>query len=311
MMWLIRLFKQFLFLSFDKGGGGAPPPSNQTVTQTNLPEYARPYFEDIMKRAQTESLNPYPTYTGPRLQGLSGNQSTAINEAGNFSVPGQIGAGTNMLQNVGIAGLQNQTFDQNAANQYMSPYIQNSLQPALDEIQRNANMQMSGVGLKAAQQGALGGYRHGVQEAEMQRNANKLGADVLAQGYQSAYQNAQGQFNADQQRRLGGLQVAGSAGQGLGSLGQQEAAINNLRLQNLQTTGLLDQQQGQQALDMSYNDFMNANNFGRQQLNFLSGILRGVPTSVQADTSTYTAPPNPYSQLLGLGIAGAGLSKMT
>ena len=36
---------------YGKGGGGSAPTS-QTVTQTNLPEYARPYFENLLNRTQ-------------------------------------------------------------------------------------------------------------------------------------------------------------------------------------------------------------------------------------------------------------------
>ena len=38
------------------GGGGQAAPTDQTVTQTNLPAYAQPYFERLMRRAEALSL---------------------------------------------------------------------------------------------------------------------------------------------------------------------------------------------------------------------------------------------------------------
>ena len=49
------------------GGGGGPQTTESTVTQTNLPEYAEPYFTRLMQRSEAESLQPYRPYTGQRL----------------------------------------------------------------------------------------------------------------------------------------------------------------------------------------------------------------------------------------------------
>lgn len=57
-----------------KGGGGGQP-TTQTVNQTNLPEYAKPYFENIMERAQAESYRPYTPYGGDRIAGFTPTQT--------------------------------------------------------------------------------------------------------------------------------------------------------------------------------------------------------------------------------------------
>ena len=53
------------------GGGGSPQPTQQTVTQTNLPEYARPYFENLLQRGQAESYREYTPYQGQRIADFS------------------------------------------------------------------------------------------------------------------------------------------------------------------------------------------------------------------------------------------------
>jgi hypothetical protein len=48
-----------------KGGGGGPTES--TVTQTNLPEYAEPFYRDLLTRVGYESAVPYTPYQDRRL----------------------------------------------------------------------------------------------------------------------------------------------------------------------------------------------------------------------------------------------------
>lgn len=62
------------------GGGGGGAPTSQTVTQTNLPEYAQPYVEDLMARAQAESYRDYTPYGGERLSDFSAAEQQAGGE---------------------------------------------------------------------------------------------------------------------------------------------------------------------------------------------------------------------------------------
>lgn len=347
-------------------GGGQAPPTQQTVTQTNLPDYAQPYFSQLMQTSAGLAQQPYPTYQGQRLAQLAPNQQAAIYGAGQLgtSLPSQIQTGTNFLQQAGLGALNTgfqpsqitnsfaptqfnaPAFDQSQANSYMSPYVQGALNPALNELQRQSDINASNIGNQAAAQGALGGYRQGIQLSENQRNTDVLKSNLLGQGYQSAFQNAQQQFNADQARQLQaqqlasqqgqfgaqlglqtqqqnianqlasqglglqGLQTAGGIGSQLGQIGATQYGLGLQGLNALQTTGALAQQQQQSALDLGYSDFMNSMLYPEQQANFFSGILHGVPVTPTANVQQWQAPPSPYSQLLGLGIAGAGIGKL-
>ena len=64
-----------------KGGGGGGAPTQQNVTQTNLPEYARPYYENIMQRAQAESYRQYEPYQAERIAGFTPAQEQIQQEA--------------------------------------------------------------------------------------------------------------------------------------------------------------------------------------------------------------------------------------
>ena len=48
-------------------GKGSSAPTEQTVTQTNIPAEFMPYFERLMGRVEEQSLQPYQAYGGQRL----------------------------------------------------------------------------------------------------------------------------------------------------------------------------------------------------------------------------------------------------
>ena len=61
-----------------KGGGGGPQQSESVVTQTNLPEYAKPFYEEMLGRTVYESTRPYETYQGQRIQDFNPFETTAM-----------------------------------------------------------------------------------------------------------------------------------------------------------------------------------------------------------------------------------------
>ena len=89
------------------GGGGGPQTTESTVTQTNLPEYAEPYFTRLMQRSEAESLQPYRPYTGQRLaqQSPSAQQALARQTAlGLSSGPAGINQASDIARGVASAG---------------------------------------------------------------------------------------------------------------------------------------------------------------------------------------------------------------
>lgn len=184
-----------------------------------------------------------------------------------------------------FSNLQNQAFSQagpggfaNTVGQYMNPYQQNVTDIQKREATRQFGIQQAGQNAQAAQSGAFGGSRQGVLQAEGQRNLNQQLNDIQAQGSNAAYQNAQNQYNT-----------------GLG--------------QELQMGGM-QQSQNQQGLNTAYNDFLAQKNYPYQQLSYMSNLIRGTPMGMNQTSQVYQAPPNPLSQMAGLGTAGYAVSRM-
>jgi hypothetical protein len=193
-------------------------------------------------------------------------------------------------------------------NAYMSPYVQNALDPQLREAARRSSMEGQMQQAQAAQRGAFGGSRSALMETERQRNLGQLQSDIYGKGMQTAFEQARQaqQFGADLGLRGAGmgLQAAGTLGQlGQTQFGQEEAAM---RAQA--GAGALQQQQSQRSLDQAYQDFLSQRGHPQQQLAFMSDILRGVPLS-QSTQQMYQAPPSMVSQLGGLGLAAYGMSR--
>jgi len=321
------------------GGGGQPQgPSQQTVTQSNVPEYARPYVEQTLGKANALTdinKNPYQIYQGERIAGFSPLQQQAFQGAQDLGPTGQTGMASQLAGTAGLgalntqygpSGFQGGVFGQGAAQHYMSPYIQQSLAPQLMEAQRQSDIAGQTRGAQAVKSGAFGGARQAIENAEAQRNLSTLQSNIVGQGLQSAYTNAQGQFNADAQRGLAaqqateqsrqfganlGMQGYQTALQGagqLGQLGQQTFEQQKGAVETQQAMGAAQQAQDQAKLTQGYQDFIAQKNYPYQQLLFMSDLLRGTPSS--SSTATYQAPPSALSQLAGAGTAAYGLNTL-
>jgi hypothetical protein len=341
----------------DGGGGGG---GNQTTTSynTNIPEYARPYVEQMLGSAQEELYNYTTDKNGKRvptsLKGYtpfsddptayfaetSPMQQQSYQQAANLTTAPQLAGATGMAAEAGLRGLDTRygtgqfsadTFNQGAAQQYMNPYMQSVVDMQQQEAQRQADIAGTQRNAQAVGAGAFGGSRQAIMDAEAARNLASQKGAIQSQGLNTAYTNAQQQFNADQARQqqaqqmyeqsrqygaglgMQGLQTALQGAGALGQLGQTQYGqqVGNIELQN--QLGGQQQQQQQAILNQQIQNYATQQQYPMMQLANMSNLLRGLP--MQSSTvQGYQAQPNAMSQLGGLGltaasIAGAGKAK--
>jgi len=321
------------------GGGGTPSTPDKTTQTVELPEWARPYAKDALAKgaALTDiEKNPYQQYGGERIAGFQPMQQQAFQGAANMQPSAQLGLGTGLAGAAGIGALgtnyqggnfQGGQFDTQAAQQYMNPYTQNVVDYQKSQALRDFQIAQPMRQAQAVQQGAFGGSRSAIVDAEAQRSLNSQLQGIEATGQQAAFQNAQQQYNTDQARRLQaqqlgeqsrqygaglgmqGLQTGLQAAGQLGQLGQiqygQEMGINQLQSQY----GAQQQQQAQRPLDMAYQDFQNQQNYPYKQLGFMSDMIRGLPLGQQSTSSIYEQGPSTVQTLAGLGGAAYGFGR--
>ena len=118
---------------------------------------------------------------------------------------------------------------------------------------------------------------------------------------------AANQFGAGQGIAALGAGAAGAqALAGYGQLGR-EADIQNAQL--LETVGRSQQQEGQQGLDIQYQDYLTKQGFTQNQIGQLSNMLQGLPVQASGVTNTVGTPATPGfgQQLLGAGLGGLSL----
>jgi len=289
-----------------------PQPTQQVVSSTEVPAYARPYVERMLGKTEALSQTPYQAYGGERIAGFTPMQQQAFQSVGKLQPAQQLGTATQMS---GIAGLQGlgagqqyaqQATDPRAMQAYMSPYAQLALEPQMREAGRRSAIEGQQMMGQAARAGAFGGSRFGLMEAERQRNLGQLQSDIYGRGMQTAFEQARQAQQFGSELGLRGAGVGLQAAGALGQLGQQQFSQQAAAADAQARAGAQMTARDQAALDQSYQDFLNQRGYQQQQLSFMSDILRGGPLS-QTSYQMYQAPPSMLSQAAGLGLAGYGL----
>ena len=87
-----------------KGGGGSSGPQEVVQTTSNLPEYAKPYFTEMLGRTMYETTRPYESYPGQRLADFNEYERTGMQgvyDTATGGDPAEIGMASKFAQNAG------------------------------------------------------------------------------------------------------------------------------------------------------------------------------------------------------------------
>ena len=269
-----------------------------TTAQTIAP-WAQNYVGNYLGQGQALAQLPYQPFQGPLTAGPSSIQQGLFSGIGNLSLPSNYGQSfsntgaptapntstpdqTSLVsqsaagQTNGFGQTPNVTGNNSIAGQYMNPYLQASLQPQLDALTYQSQQDQQKLFGNLTNQGAFGGSRQAVAQGVGQGNLLAQQAGLIGSGYNTAYNNAQNQFNTEQTQ---GQNLANT----IGSIGAQQQALSQADLAA---------QQAQYQTEQAY---------PYQQLQFEQGLLNGLPV-----TST-TSTPNALS---GIGSVLAGASAL-
>jgi hypothetical protein len=277
--------------------------------ESNLSNWAGPYVTNMLGQGQALANMPYQAYMGPLTSGESPLQTQAFNTAGSLTTPTSIGNAATTAGNIATKASDltykptTSAFDATQAQTYMNPYLQSSLTPQLEEARRQSQITQQQNAAKMTQAGAFGGSRQAILDAETQRNLGSNLANITGTGYNTAYDKAMAQFNADQSRKaqenqfgatygLQGLQTGLQAAQAQGGLGATQAStgLANLNAQ----LGAGQQQRGIEsegiAADKAQFEEARANPY--KMVQYQQSLLQGLPLAAQSyqgiDPSTLT-----------------------
>ena len=171
-------------------------------------------------------------------------------------------------------------------------------------------------------QGSMRGFENAQQQFERDQRrrmgAAQLGATMAGRGF-GAMGQAGGQFGSlagqgysaagQANQLLGGTGIAalGQGASGLSALGGRRQQADLARYNAQMQAGAQQQGLNQRQLDSDYADFLRQRDYGKEQLGFYSGILRGLPSQMGSSRIAYGGTPNPYGQALGAATGIAGL----
>lgn len=315
--------------------------------------YANLLEQGLLGEGAVEGLTDRQLQLGQRIDALQAPGS--FGAAQQFGqVAGQGLAGLQNLQAMGVAAPElmqyqlagPQMFGTEQAQQYMSPYMQGVVDVQQRKALDAARQAQLGANLGAARTGTYGGARQAVIQGAREAGLRQEMGDIQARGLQSAYEQAQQQFERDRaaqmrtgeqnlaaslgvqqlgagqsleaqranqvaalqaaQQRLGAGQALSGLAQTMGGLGVQQLAGEMDILKTQGAFGDLERSIEQQKLDAQRQALMEQAEYGMTQVGQLSNLLRGIPLSDTRQTTT-TPPPSFASQLTGMGLTGIGL----
>ena len=295
------------------------------TTKSGLSDWAQPYIvgtapnpnapvgspeykgsPGYLTKAKSLGAEGYQAYGGPLTAGASDLQTQAFQGIGGLTVPGSIGQAANTAGNVAnqFAGMSYDptqfsagTFGAEQAQQYMNPYLQSALNPQLEEARRQSQITQLQNAAKSTQAGAFGGSRQALMDTETQRALGSNLANITGQGYNTAYQQAMGQYNADQTRQMQAQQAQEaskqfganygleslkdqlSAAQAQGQLGLTQNTANLANMQQQLTAGDAQRKIESEGVAADLAEFNQQREFPYKQIQFQRDILSGLPVS--------------------------------
>ncbi len=210
--------------------GGSSGQTSSTVYQSNLPEYAKPYFEDILKRSQKQSLQPYQAYNGQRIANQSGMTNQSYQNLQQLSSAGLPGINDAMSIYRDVNGQANQMANYQA-NGVTSNYNAQNFKPSSITAQ-NINPNQYGQFANSDAQTVTAGQWNGQQADQYMNPYMQKVLDVQKNQAMLDYQRAQIGRN-DQAVAAGAF---GDSRHGVVDALSQESLLRNMS--DIQATGM-------------------------------------------------------------------------
>lgn len=299
-----------------KGSSQQQPtqPTQQTITQTNIPDWLRGPVERLAGRAESIASEPYQPYPDQRLSVFNPDQNAgfqSVRDIFNAGDPWGVNAAQNTLYGTAsrIPAHLADNWNTQAASSYMSPYMDYVMNNVASRERQGFDIAQRQRNDAAIRAGAFGGDRRFVADEIARDSMERRLREIEGTGLNQAYTSALGAFQNDANRRLQVENLANATASGMAGIGNIQQAGALTRANALATVGAGERGLQQQGLDIAYTDFTNQRDYPRQSAAWLSGILRGVPYNSSSEVTQYVTPPNPLNSAVGLGIAGLGAAQ--
>lgn len=295
------------------GSGGG----TNTVTSSAPPPQVMAAYQTALTAGQNAAAAPLQQYNAPTIAGFTPDQTSAfgtIDAAQGAATPyynqasSDINAGTSNLW----GGVQQ--FSPSTISQYQNPYTAQVLNSTMAAENNQDAQQQSALQGNAVSAGAWGGDRAGVASAILSGQQdianNQTNANIENQGFQGA----ESEFNTQQQAQLGANEANNylyqQAGLGQANLGStvESTALSGANAQ--ESSGSVQQQLGQAALNVPYEQFLQQQAYPFQTAQYFANIAEGLGANAGGlgSSSTTAQGPSVGSQVAGFGLGGLGIA---
>jgi hypothetical protein len=286
-----------------------------TTQEATLPDWQKDLYMDYYQRAKEASDIPFAGYTGDRFVGMSPEEMQM-----GAGIQGLFGSAFGYDPTGQLQALAGQAAPQMGDVQslldvdigaYQSPYQQQVIDLAMQDIQEQSEMAQQRAQEAAIGAGAFGGSRSALLETEATKPYAQAAAETAAGLRQAGYQRALGAAESDiarqQQRALFAPEMElrsrqQQAGLLSGLLGGQQQALGLLGGYGALSRGL-----GQQEQDFAFQEFMREQGYPAYSLGLLGQGLGMMPQLV-GQTSTVQEQAGPMGVLGGLAGLGSSLA---
>lgn len=218
----------------------------QRVIQ-DVPEWAQPYYTDLLGKSQALSEEAYVPYGGQRLvqdapdlstsqqmiRGIAGQGIPGMPQAmGTMAGLGGMAMGLGRQQPGQFAQTAGQEFGYDPARQftgaevgqYMSPYMDEVVRRQQEDAVRQFQMAQAGRDAQAVSAGAFGGSRQAVEQGIAGEALSRQLGDIYATGRERAFTQAQEQFERDRAAQMEREQQRAAEAARVQGIGVEEAA---------------------------------------------------------------------------------------
>ena len=237
-----------------KGGGGPPPTQQVETTTSRIPDFAEPYYREMMGRAAYETTRPYEAYPGQRLADFTAAEragQAGMAEMASAGAPPEMGMASDIASQVGYGPTMSamQVAQGFQPQQVRSGYRAADIDPGYQAGQLGQGYQ---AGQRQAGYGGPGQFGPGF-------DAGTVADPETLQSYMNPYQRMVTDIEKREAQRQSDIQAAGASQQaaqagGLG--GYREAIMQAERERNLgQQMGDIETRGGQAAFQQAQQAF--------------------------------------------------------
>lgn len=270
--------------------------NSATTTNNSLPDWLQDYTKGLMGNATQVAGEAYQPYTGARIADQTPDQLAAasgVRDAQGKWQPG-LDFAKSTINSQGIDPATGKPVGGSNIDNYMNPYVTDVVDRIGTLGSRNLwENQVPQLNSTFAGAGQFGSTRNGdfMNRALRDNTDSTLAAQGSA--LNTGYQNAVINFQNDATR--------------VGNASNMDQQLTYQDVGMLDASGLKQQNLDQQSLDQGYNDFTTQQQYPKNQLDWLSQIIRGLPAQNQTSgVTSASAPVQTMSPLQQAAAAFAG-----